>query len=70
MKRFLFAVGGSLLSLAGIVFVVLYVKEAVIDRFAESDQSLLFWYLPVLFIGMALLLGGLLLLRKYKNREQ
>jgi len=70
MKRFLFVAGGYLLSLAGIVFVVMYIKEAVIDRFGEGDQSLLFWYLPVLFIGMAMLLGGLLLLRKYKNMEQ
>ena len=69
MKRFLFAAGGSLLSLAGIGFIVLYVKEAVADRYGEADQSLVFWYLPVLFIGMGLLLGGLLLLRKYKDRE-
>ena len=36
---------------AGLVFG--YVQTAVIARWGDPDQSLLFWYLPILFIGLA-----------------
>ena len=55
---------GTILSLSGVVFVVLYVYEGVILPWGRSDQSLLFWYLPFLFIGfLAVVLGALILAR-------
>ena len=55
---------GTILSLSGAVFVVLYVYEGVILPWGRSDQSLLFWYLPLLFIGfLAVMLGVLILAR-------
>ena len=44
---------GSLIALTGTACVVMYVLEAVIKRLGEGDQSLLFWYLPFLFVGLA-----------------
>lgn len=40
------------LTLIGFVFIVTYISEAVIARIGEPDQSLLFWYLPLLFVGL------------------
>jgi hypothetical protein len=37
---------------------LVYVSSAVIDRIGEADQSLLFWYLPLLLGGVILLTGG------------
>ena len=44
---------GILSFILGVVFVVAYISEAVIARLGEPDQSLLFWYLPILFMGIA-----------------
>lgn len=50
---------GTLVAVAGLWFVGAYVFGAIVDRLGEPDQSLLFWYLPLLFIGIALSgLGG------------
>ncbi len=49
---------GGLIGLAGGVFVCIYILEAIIKRIGEPDQSLLFWYLPVLFIGLVGMLFG------------
>lgn len=43
---------GSAMILVGAAFVVMYVAEAVVARASEPDQSLLFWYLPILFLGL------------------
>jgi hypothetical protein len=43
---------GVLAFVTGSIFVVMYVSQAVIARLGEPDQSLLFWYLPFLFIGI------------------
>ncbi|MCG2634256.1 MAG: hypothetical protein J4A00_04915 [Gammaproteobacteria bacterium] len=49
---------GVINSLAGGVLVVAYAMAAVVARVGEADQSLRFWYLPILFIGiMALGIG-------------
>ena len=37
----------------------MYVIEAVIRRLGEPDQSLLFWYLPILLAGLICLLIGI-----------
>jgi hypothetical protein len=36
----------------------MYIWEAFISRIGDSDQSLLFWYLPILFLGLASVGGG------------
>jgi hypothetical protein len=49
---------GGLIALTGIACIVMYVLEAVIARLGEADQSLLFWYLPILFIGLIGIFAG------------
>jgi len=39
--------------------VVGYVRGAVLERLGEADQSLLFWYLPLLLFGIPCTLAGL-----------
>jgi hypothetical protein len=50
---------GSLIALTGIACVVMYVLEAIVARVGEPDQSLLFWYLPFLFVGLIGIFIGL-----------
>ena len=64
-----------LVFITGSVFVVMYVSQAVIARLGEPDQSLLFWYLPFLFIGiigiiMGIGMGALGFLGLRKNRHK
>jgi len=49
---------GVLATLLGLFLVVVYIAEAVVARWGEADQSLLFWYLPLLFAGFILTGGG------------
>lgn len=49
---------GTLLTLAGAGFVFLYVRDALVASIGEADQSLLFWYLPILFIGIFAIMAG------------
>lgn len=54
----LLTIGGGIALACGALSAGTYVWSAVIDRIGEPDQSLLFWYLPFLFIGaMGLALG-------------
>ena len=50
---------GVAATLVGLVLTGGYILEAVIERRGEPDQSLLFWYLPILFIGMVSITAGL-----------
>lgn len=50
---------GILIAMIGIACIVMYVLEAIIARIGEPDQSLLFWYLPILFIGIISVIIGL-----------
>ena len=50
---------GSLMAFTGAAFVVMYILEAIVARAGEPDQSLLFWYLPILFIGLIGMVTGL-----------
>ena len=50
---------GSLSFLAGGVFIAMYISEAILTRLGDPDQSLIFWYLPILFIGIAGIILGL-----------
>jgi hypothetical protein len=50
---------GVLLDLGGLALIGSYLIEGVVKRLGEADQSLLFWYLPLLMIGLiCLLIGG------------
>lgn len=67
---------GSLITLTGIAFAVMYVLEAIVARLGEPDQSLLFWYLPILFIGLiGIVIGvgigiwGAIRLRKIRQQD-
>ncbi len=52
---------GAILVLIGLFLAGSYVFSAVIERIGEPDQSLLFWYLPLLLVGiMALIMGAAL----------
>lgn len=51
-------VAGALLTLFGLALVAAYVFGAVVDRLGEPDQSLLFWYLPFLLIGIMAVVAG------------
>lgn len=63
---------GILAFVMGSIFVLMYISQAIIARLGEPDQSLLFWYLPFLFIGIVMGIGvsvlGVLGLRR--NRHQ
>lgn len=67
---------GALIFLIGVVFVTMYISEAILTRVGDPDQSLLFWYLPILFMGITgIILGlvtgilGLIGLRKIRASE-
>jgi len=45
--------------LVGLTLMGAYILEAFIERRGEPDQSLLFWYLPLLFIGVISFISGL-----------
>lgn len=59
---------GSLLSIIGVVFIAMYLWEAIINRLGEPDQSLLFWYLPILFIGLLSLMAGISLIKRQRSK--
>ena len=50
---------GILAFVTGSVFVVMYISQAIIARLGEPDQSLLFWYLPFLFMGIIGIFTGI-----------
>jgi len=52
---------GGLMTLIGAGFIFMYVWEAIVVRAGDPDQSLLFWYLPILFLGIIGAAGGLAL---------
>jgi hypothetical protein len=49
---------GSAAILVGVSLVGAYILEAVVERRGEPDQSLLFWYLPLLFAGLVSFIAG------------
>ncbi len=61
----------ALLAIVGLGLIAMYFWEGVISRWGEADQSLLFWYLPVLFIGILSFAGGvgfvLVAFKKFKQ---
>lgn len=51
-------VAGIVIGIIGIGLMGVYVFSAVIANVGKPDQSLLFWYLPILFIGVFGLIVG------------
>ena len=67
---------GILIFIIGAGLVMAYISEAILARLGEPDQSLLFWYLPLLFIGiMGIIIGlaagilGIIGLRRSRNPD-
>ena len=69
-------IAGIVLTIIGALLIVGYIMEAYIARKGEPDQSLLFWYLPLLFVGLITFVAGLstgiwgfIRLRKIKHQN-
>ena len=45
-------ISGIVLIIIGAVLITGYIIEAYVERIGEPDQSLLFWYLPLLIVGL------------------
>ena len=67
-KKYLGLIAGLLLCVTGIIFCVEYVFEAYISRIGDPDQSLLFWYIPLLIIGIFAFSAGMVLTNNTINR--
>ena len=52
-------IAGIVLTIIGALLIAGYIMEAYIARIGEPDQSLLFWYLPLLFVGLIAFITGL-----------
>ena len=52
-------IAGIVLTIIGVLLIAGYIMEAYIARIGEPDQSLLFWYLPLLFVGLIAFITGL-----------
>ena len=52
----------ALMIIVGVVFAGMYVVDGVIATRGETDQSPVFWYLPILFLGLAAIILGARLL--------
>lgn len=53
---------GSLSLLAGLTLVGMYVFSAIIEPLGEPDQSLLFWLMPFLLVGVGATVLGVVLI--------
>jgi hypothetical protein len=69
-------IAGIVLNIIGTLLIVGYIMEAYVARIGEPDQSLLFWYLPLLFVGLIAFVTGLstgiwgfIRLRKIKHQN-
>lgn len=62
LQTYLYVLFGLLMSIVGVIFIFMYFWEAIISRIGDPDQSLIFWYLPILFLGTIGIIGGLILL--------
>jgi len=52
-------ISGIVLIIIGAVLIIGYIIEAYVARRGEPDQSLLFWYLPLLMVGLIVFVTGL-----------
>lgn len=69
LLNLLLIINGFILTIAGSGFILMYLWNAFVVR-TSADQSLMFWYLPILIIGLIMLSGGLFLsirgIKKFK----
>ena len=70
-------ISGIVLIIIGAVLIIGYIIEAYVARRGEPDQSLLFWYLPLLIVGLITFVAGLstgiwsfIRLRKIKHKNR
>lgn len=52
-------ISGIVISIIGAVLIIGYIMEAYVARRGDPDQSLLFWYLPLLLFGFISFVTGL-----------
>jgi hypothetical protein len=52
-------ISGIVISIVGAILIIGYILEAYVARRGDPDQSLLFWYLPLLFVGFISFTTGL-----------
>jgi hypothetical protein len=52
-------IAGIVLTIIGALLIAGYIMEAYVARIGEPDQSLLFWYLPLLLVGLIAFVTGL-----------
>jgi len=52
-------ISGIVLTIIGVLLIVGYITEAYVARIGEPDQSLLFWYLPLLLVGLIAFVTGI-----------
>ncbi len=50
---------GGLMSATGVMMILGYLWEAIILKIGEADQSCIFWYLPILLLGVIFFRIGL-----------
>jgi hypothetical protein len=69
-------ISGIVLIIIGALLITGYIIEAYVARRGEPDQSLLFWYLPLLMVGLIVLgigvgtgIWGFGRLRKIKHQN-
>lgn len=60
IQPLVFRITGIIMSIIGVLFIGVYILEAYTSRIGEPDQSLLFWYLPFLFVGFIVLVSGII----------
>jgi len=54
-------IAGILTFILGVCFSAMYIFEGIIKTRGDADQSLVFWYLPLLFMGLGGISSGALL---------
>jgi hypothetical protein len=59
LRRLISLISGIFLSIFGLILITAYIINAYYERIGDPDQSLLFWYLPILFLGIIILGFGL-----------
>jgi uncharacterized membrane protein len=63
-----FIILSALMCFIGVTLIIMYINSAVIERLGEGDQSLLFWYLPLMLIGIICVKAGAKLYKMTRKR--
>jgi len=62
LLNYLSILSGGTITLLGVAFVLIYVWEGVVPNIGKPDQSPIFWYLPIFFLGLFGIFGGVALM--------